>query len=127
MSEQAPLNVFVATGGHAFARDALEAMLRSVGAQPCFVDHPAAARLMNPEGLTEFNAVLLHDMPGMDFRSPIANRPEPQSPPPALVRGMTELVDQGMGFVALHHALAGWPGLVRPTWQAPPGGGMASV
>ena len=109
MSDRSLLNVFVATGGHAFARDALEAMLRDVGAQPCFVDHPAAARLMNPEGLRGFDAILLHDMPGMDFRSPITTRPEPLAPPPELITGMAALVEQGMGFVALHHALAGWP------------------
>lgn len=103
------LKVFVSTGGHAFARDAFEAMVRAVGIQPCFVDQPAAAMLMNPEGLRGFDAVLLHDMPGMDFRGPVDMRPEPLAPPPELVAGLAALVDQGMGFVALHHALAGWP------------------
>jgi hypothetical protein len=109
MSADHLLNVFVATGGHAFARDALDEMLRAVGVQPCFVDHPAAARLMNPDGLRGFDAVLLHDMPGMDFRAPVETRPEPIAPPPELVAGLAGLVEQGMGFVALHHALAGWP------------------
>ena len=109
MSGDRMLNVFVATGGHAFARDGFEAMLRAVGVQPCFVDQPAAARLMNPDGLRGFDAVLLHDMPGMDFRAPVENRPEPFAPPPELVAGLAALVEQGMGFVALHHALAGWP------------------
>ena len=109
MSGNRLLKVFVATGGHAFARGEFEAMLRAVGVQPCFVDQPAAAMLMNPEGLRGFDAVLLHDMPGMDFRGPVDTRPEPVAPPPELVAGLAALVEQGMGFVALHHALAGWP------------------
>lgn len=109
MSEARRLNLFVATGGHAFARDAFEAMLRAVGVQPCFVDQPAAALLMNPDGLRGFDAVLLHDMPGMDFGAPVEDRPEPLAPPPTLVAGLADLIEQGMGFVAIHHALAGWP------------------
>ena len=107
ISGDQPLNVFVATGGHAFARDALEEMLRAVGVQPCFVDQPAAAMLMNPDGLRGFDVVLLHDMPGMDFAAPVETRPEAVAPPPELVARLAALVDQGMGFVALHHALAG--------------------
>lgn len=109
MSDDCPVRVFVATGGHAFARDGFEAMLRAVGVQPCFVDQPAAAMLMNPEGLRSFDAVLLYDMRGMDFHGPVDMRPEPVTPPPELVAGLAALVEQGMGFVALHHALAGWP------------------
>lgn len=63
MSGNRPFKVFVAIGGHAFARDAFEAMVRAIGVQPCFVDQPSAAMLMNPDGLRGFEADLLHDMP----------------------------------------------------------------
>lgn len=109
MSDHRPLKVFVATGGHAFARDTFEEMVRAVGVQPCFVDQPAAAMLMNPDGLRGIDVVLLYDMPGMDFAAPVETRPEPVAPPPELVAGLAALVEQGMGFVALRHALAGWP------------------
>ncbi len=104
------LEVFVATKGHAFARDPFEAMLRAEGMEPTFVDHPAAATLMNPEALRGFDAILLYDMPGMDFRAPIDRRPEPVAPPPVLVEGFEALLAEGKGIVALHHAIAGWPG-----------------
>lgn len=103
------LDVFVATKGHAFSRDGFEAMLRAEGIEPTFVDHPAAAMLMNPDAMRRFDAILLYDMPGMDFRAPVAERPAPFPPPPELVRGFEALLAEGKGIVALHHALAGWP------------------
>ncbi|RYY45027.1 MAG: ThuA domain-containing protein [Sphingomonadales bacterium] len=104
------LEVFVATKGHAFQRDAFETMLRAIGVEPTFVDQPGAAMLMNPEALRGFDAILLYDMPGMNFRAPMESRPEPVPPPPALVAGFEALLAEGKGIVALHHALAGWPG-----------------
>lgn len=65
---------------------------------------------MNPAGLRGFEAILLHDMPGMDFRAAVQERPEPVEPPRELVAGLAALIEQEMGFVALHHALAAWPG-----------------
>ena len=59
MSAGRRLEVFVATKGHAFSRDAFEAMLRATGAEPTFVDHPAAAMLMNPAALRGFDAILI--------------------------------------------------------------------
>lgn len=103
------LEVFVATKGHAFSRDPFEAMLRAEAIEPTFVDHPAAAMLMNPDALRGFDAILLYDMPGMDFRAPVAERPAATPPDPALVAGFAALLAQGKGIVALHHALAGWP------------------
>ena len=104
------MRVFVATGGHAFARDAFEEMLRAVGIVPTFVDQPAAAMLMNPDAMRGYDALLLYDMPGLDFASPVESRPEPVAPPPEFVNGFRALLDEGKGIVALHHAIAGWPG-----------------
>lgn len=103
------LEVFVATKGHAFCRDGFEAMLRAVGVEPTFVDQPAAATLMNPQGMARFDALLLYDMPGMDFRAAVTERPGFVAPPPAFREGFLALLRQGKGIVALHHALAGWP------------------
>lgn len=110
MADRPKLRVFVATKGHAFARDAFEAMLRAIDCDPTFVDQPAAAALMNPDGLRSYDALLLHDMWGLDFRAPSAERPAHLAPDPAFVAGFEALVESGKGIVAIHHALAGWPG-----------------
>jgi len=73
-----------------------------------FVDQPAAARLMRP-GLQEaFDVLLLYDMPGLDFGA--AEKASAVGPDPAVREGLCALLDAGIGVVALHHALAGWPG-----------------
>ena len=105
------MQVFVATKGHAFDRNAFEIMLRSLGGiEPTMVDQPAAAMLLNPEAMRRFDAVLFYDMPGLDFRVPRAERPANVFPEKYFVRGFEGLLAEGKGIVALHHALAGWPG-----------------
>ena len=103
------LQVFVAVKGHAFERDAFEAMFRAVGVEPTMVDQPAAAMLLNPAAMARFDALCFYDMPGMDFRAPIAERPGFVPPEPAFQAGFEALLAQGKGIVALHHAIAGWP------------------
>jgi len=107
------LRVFVATKGHPFQRDAFEAMLWAIGVDPTMVDHPAAAMLMNTEGMRPYDAVLLYDMPGMDFAVAREERPTWLAPDPAFKAGFEALLDEGKGIVALHHALAGWPAWPR--------------
>ena len=103
------LQVFVVVKGHAFSRDAFEAMLRAIGVEPTMVDQPAAATMLNPEAMRPYDAILLYDMPGMDFRAPIAERPGFVEPMAAFKRGFGALLAEGKGIVALHHAIAGWP------------------
>jgi uncharacterized protein len=104
------LELFVVLKGHAFSRDAFEAMLRSMpGTEPTFVDQPAAAMLLNPDAMRRFDAILFYDMPGLDFRAPVEERPAAVPPEPSLVAGFNALLVQGKGMVALHHAIAGWP------------------
>jgi len=110
MSKADRLEVFVVTKGHAFQRDPYEAMLRAIGIEPTFVDQPAAAALLNPDALRRYDALLFYDMPGLDFRAPIGERPAPLAPDSAMVRGFEALLAEGKGIVAMHHALAGWPG-----------------
>lgn len=109
MTERKP-RVFVATKGHCFARDAFEEMLRASAIEPTFVDHPAAAALMNPDGLRGYDALLLYDMPGLDFPVAPTERPAPVAPDPTFVAGFEALLAEGKGIVALHHSIAGWPG-----------------
>ena len=107
---QRRLQLVVAGKGHPFPRDAFEAMLTADGGiEPTMVDQPAAAMLLNPEALRSFDAILLYDMPGFDFRVPADERPRFVEPDAAFKAGFQALLAQGKGIVALHHAIAGWP------------------
>lgn len=109
MSKADRLDVFVVTKGHPFLRDPFETMLRAIGVEPTFVDQPAAAILLNPDDVRRYDAILFYDMPGLDFRAPLAHRPAAVPPDPRFVEGFGALLREGKGMVAMHHALAGWP------------------
>ncbi|AXB78961.1 ThuA domain-containing protein [Novosphingobium sp. P6W] len=107
------IELFVVTKGHAFSRDGLEAMLRAAGSEPTMVDQPAAAVLLNPEQMRRYDAILFYDMPGLDFRAPIAARPGFVEPTEEFRAGFEALMAEGKGMVMLHHAAAGWPAWPR--------------
>ncbi|MFA7588305.1 MAG: ThuA domain-containing protein [Novosphingobium sp.] len=112
INHRADIQCLVAVRGHPFDRTAFDAMFQAMdGISATMVDQPAAALLMNPESLRDFDAVILYDMPGLDFEAP-DNAPEYREPPEVLRQGFPRLLEQGTGVVALHHALAGWP-----TWD----------
>ncbi|MBA4353765.1 MAG: hypothetical protein C0409_03650 [Novosphingobium sp.] len=105
----APLKCLVAVRGHPFDRTAFDSVFQGMdGITATMVDQPAAARLMNPEGMRGFDVLVLYDMPGLDFECP-ENRPLYLEPEADLRSGFRALLEQGTGVVALHHALAGWP------------------
>lgn len=107
------IELFIVVKGHAFSRDGLEAMLRAAGCEPTMVDQPAAAVLLNPEQMQRYDAILFYDMPGLDFRAPIDQRPDFVTPPTCFTEGFEALMEQGKGMVMLHHAIAGWPAWPR--------------
>ncbi|QUD90511.1 ThuA domain-containing protein [Phenylobacterium montanum] len=103
-----PLNVMVAAKGHPYQRDPFMAMFDDLPGVACtLVEQPLAARLMNPDGMKGFDALVLYDMPGLDFGA--ADRPAYVEPDEAFKAGFLALLDRGIGVVALHHAIAGWP------------------
>ena len=103
-----PLNVLVAAKGHPYLRDPFMAMFDSLPGIACtLVEQPLAARLMNPEGLAGYDALVLYNMPGLDFAA--ADPPAYVEPAPEFRAGFLALLDRGVGVVALHHAIAGWP------------------
>lgn len=105
----AAINLLVAVRGHPFDRNAFDAMFADMeGVSATMVDQPAAARLMNPAGMAGFDALVLYDMPGLDFEHP-TDRPGVMSPSAQVKAGFAALLEQGTGIIALHHALAGWP------------------
>ncbi|MFM5885609.1 MAG: ThuA domain-containing protein [Novosphingobium sp.] len=109
---RAPLQCLVAVRGHPFDRSAFAALFDGMaGISATMVDQPAAARLMNPDGMRGFDVLVLYDMPGLDFEAG-EGAPAYLDPPDDLRAGFRALLEQGTGVVALHHALAGWP-----TWR----------
>lgn len=106
---RAPLQCLVAVRGHPFDRTAFDEVFQAMdGISATMVDQPAAARLMNPEGMRGFDVLVLYDMPGLDFESP-ENPPLYKEPEVNFRSELKALLTEGKGVVALHHALAGWP------------------
>ncbi|NBC38087.1 ThuA domain-containing protein [Novosphingobium sp. FSY-8] len=109
IKHRAPLQALVAVRGHPFDRTAFDAMFQAMdGIAATMVDQPAAALLMNPDAMADFDVLVLYDMPGLDFEAP-EGAPHYREPSEALKAGFRGLLEAGKGVVALHHALAGWP------------------
>ena len=103
-----PIEVRVVTKGHPFEPQPFFAMFDALDAVSWqHVEQPEAQALFCVEQAADFDAFVLYDMPGIVFhpgRSPEFNAPEP-----TYQRRFLELLEQGHGFVFLHHAIAGWP------------------
>jgi type 1 glutamine amidotransferase len=109
------MNVLVVTGGHRVDLDALFDMVAAIceprGWRWAHVNQPSAQRWLVPEMVGRWDAILAHDLPGLHLRR--GEPPRPVGPEPEVRRGLLELLRHGQGWVATHHALAGWPG-----WEA---------
>jgi type 1 glutamine amidotransferase len=107
------MKVRVAIGGHRFDAQAFDALLASLPDTACeIIKQPNAAALMNPRDMQNVDALLLYDLPGLDFRDP-ADPPRQLEPTAEFTAGFEALLEAGVGIVALHHALAGWPAWPR--------------
>ena len=103
--------VLVVTGGH---RVALEEFLGAV-ADVCaergwvwaHVTHPVAQQWLRPEHAGVWDAVLLHDIPGLRLKR--GTPPEPIAPGEDTAQALVALLERGQGLVVLHHALSAWP------------------
>ena len=104
------LNVLISVKGHPFDREAFARVFEEMdGIAASFVDQPAASVMMNPESMAHFDALVMYDMPGLNFLSARAERPVPVEAPAYLQDGFRRLLEQGKGIVSLHHNIAGWP------------------
>jgi type 1 glutamine amidotransferase len=99
------------TGGHRVDLDAFAAMVDAVSAELGWAwvhaEQPAAQRWLRPEHAGVWDAILLHDLPGL--RLARGAEPTPDGPDGSVRRAVAELLQRGQGIVATHHALAGWP------------------
>lgn len=113
-----PLNVMVAAKGHPYQRDPFMAMFDDLPGVACtLVEQPLAARLMNPDGMKGFDALVLYDMPGLDFGA--ADRPAYVEPDEAFKAGFLALLDRGLASSPCTMRLrAGRPGPNTPNSSA---------
>lgn len=112
MSSGRKRNVLVVTKGHKYDRNAWSAMLESLsGIEITQVEQPAAQAHFSSDKSARWDAYLMYDMPGYEFKADHGH-PDLFDPPKQFQRNFTDLVRRGHGFVFLHHALAAWP-----TWD----------
>jgi type 1 glutamine amidotransferase len=111
MAERNPLRLLVVTGGHRVDLDALLGMVAALARERDWVwahaVQPSAQAWLDPRHADAWDALLLHDLPGLHLRR--GEPPRPVGPTPAVVRAVEALLERGVGVVATHHALAGWP------------------
>ncbi len=99
------------TGGHRFDLEAFRAMLDAVCADLGWRwDHatqPEAQDRLRPDRAVGWDAILLHDIPGLTLArgaEPVVHEPTADTR-----RDILRSLDSGVGIVATHHSLAGWP------------------
>jgi uncharacterized protein len=116
------MRILAVTGGHRVDLDAFTGMLAGICAERGWVFahavQPAAQDWLGPEHRGVFDAVLCYDLPGVVLKRGTA--PRPLMPAFEMARGLCDLLEEGQGFVFLHHALAGWP--AWPGWAEVLGG-----
>lgn len=94
--------------GHPYEREAFAGLLHGLDEfDVCHVEQPAAMHCFSARTAREFDALVCYDMPGVDFTA--ADAPRPVGPDPDFMRQFLAMLEQGVGVVFLHHALAAWP------------------
>ena len=102
------LDVLVLTEGHPFQSGPFFAMFDAdPGLAWLQARHPGAQQFFNPRIADLWDAYVLYDMPGIEFRPGLD--PVFSDPPAHVISGFDQLCDNGHGFVFLHHAVASWP------------------
>jgi hypothetical protein len=106
-----PVRVLVVTGGHRVDLDALLGMVSALADARGWVwahaVQPSAQKWLDPRHADAWDALLLHDLPGLHLRR--GEPPRPRGPGPDVAAAVVGLLNRGVGVVATHHALSGWP------------------
>jgi len=101
-------NALLITKGHPFEREPFFSMFDALPqVQTTHVEQPAAQALFSWEHAQQYDAFVHYDMPGIDFTAP--DGPTFAEPSAAFKSGFLDLLNRGVGFVFLHHAIAAWP------------------
>ena len=100
--------VLLVTKGHPYEREPFYAVFDELAdVNWTLVEQPAAQALFNVRQAAKYDAYVMYDMPGIAFRADGA--PDFAEPDEQYKKEFLELLEQGHGFVFLHHAIAGWP------------------
>ncbi|MFW6169856.1 MAG: ThuA domain-containing protein [Planctomycetota bacterium] len=99
-SREGKIQTLVVTGGHGYEKPAFEAMFDAMpDVAASHVTYPAAAEKLKPELAEEYDAIVFYDMWARGIS------PDQQ-------KAFLELLNRGIGVVALHHTMAAhqdWP------------------
>ena len=99
-------NILLVTKGHPFERDAFFGLFDAMNVNWTHVEQPAARVFFSPEFAADYDALVMYDMPGIQFG---ADGPVFEAPPEEYKNKFLSLLDDGKGMVFMHHAIAGWP------------------
>jgi hypothetical protein len=103
--------ILVFTGGHRIALDdflgAISAVCRDRGWVWAHATQPTAQAWLDPAYAGCWDAILLHDIPGLALAR--GSEPAPIPPGPGVAEALVGLLDSGQGIVVLHHAISAWP------------------
>jgi len=104
--------ILVITGGHRVALDDFLGAVAAICAERAWVwahaTQPTAQRWLAPEHAGQWDAILLHDIPGLRLKR--GTEPIVDGPDEATAAAVAGLLDMGQGVVVLHHAISAWPG-----------------
>ena len=108
MSES-PLNVLLVTKGHPFQKEPFFSVFdRNPEIIYTHVEQPAAQALFRPGAVDAYDAIVLYDMPGIQFRGDGTGL-DAIEPSEEYKEGLLALLEQGKGMFFMHHAMCGWP------------------
>ena len=99
-------NILLVTKGHPFERDAFFGMFDDMDMNWTHVEQPAAREFFNTELAADYDALVMYDMPGIQFGE---NGPVMETPSERYKNSFLNLLEAGKGMVFMHHAIAGWP------------------
>ncbi len=99
-------NILLVTKGHPFERDAFFSLFDHLEVNWTHVEQPAARVFFNTDLAADYDALVMYDMPGIQFG---ADGPERETPSDSYKEGLLNLLEAGKGMVFMHHAIAGWP------------------
>lgn len=104
----APKRLLAIARGHPYERDAFADLLQALDEfDVCHVEQPAAQRCLGVHAARDYDAILCYDMPGIDFTT--VNTPRLITPHDDLVKDYLAMLEEGVGVVFMHHAIAAWP------------------
>lgn len=100
-------NILISVKGHPYQRDEFFAMFNSMDSLSyTAVEQPASQLFFSAAASTAYDAHVLYDMPGIDFN---ASPPTFVDPGEQFKADFLGLLEQGHGFVFLHHSISSWP------------------